>query len=343
MDATSTQAKTLRTGRRVRRVVARRARGLRRGRARRRRHRRPDARPGHRPDGRGLRRAVRPRARGGHHLPRRQGQPRLARLAGSEHLRGARRPPAPDRVQRAASPWGPSAARPTSRRRSCSACWPTCRSCASPPPTSPTTSERYILEARKTGIIAAEVLADPQTDRSRSSADNPGLLKIVARTDDGVIVSGAEVGGLAGRPGRRDHLHQRPPSRLPAGGAHPGGDPGRLRGPKLVCREGTGHPGSDPFDHPIASRGEESEPAPHLRRGLIPNERIFNIGDDGVDGRWTKVLWAHWHILCRLWVKSQVFVGAAQAVVDVLGTGRSPPSARWSATSCSTSRRSRRT
>jgi 4-hydroxyphenylacetate 3-monooxygenase len=35
-------------------------------------------------------------------------------------------------------------------------------------------------------------------------------------------------------------------------------------------------------------------------------------------------VWAHWHILTRMWVKAEIFAGTAQLVVDVLGTGGVP-------------------
>jgi 4-hydroxyphenylacetate 3-monooxygenase len=35
-------------------------------------------------------------------------------------------------------------------------------------------------------------------------------------------------------------------------------------------------------------------------------------------------VWAHWHILARMAVKAEIFVGAAQLVIDMIGTGGVP-------------------
>ncbi len=57
----------------------------------------------------------------------------------------------------------------------------------------------YIRFAREHSIVAAEVLADPQTDRSMGSANHPGLLRVVETTSPtGSTSAGSKsVGSLA--------------------------------------------------------------------------------------------------------------------------------------------------
>jgi 4-hydroxyphenylacetate 3-monooxygenase len=182
----------------------------------------------------------------------------------------------------------------------------------------------YIRYARANGLICAEVLSDPQTDRSGGSADSPGLLKIVETTPDGVYVTGAKsVGSLAAQANEIIFTNVRRPD-YPPEALIQAAIPVATEGLTLVCREAVSNPGADPFDHPIGVLGEEADQLLIFKRVFIPNERIFNIGDDGQADPSLKVLWAHWQILTRLWVKARIFVGAAQAVVEALGTGKIP-------------------
>ncbi|MGD9764803.1 MAG: 4-hydroxyphenylacetate 3-hydroxylase C-terminal domain-containing protein, partial [Candidatus Binatia bacterium] len=101
--------------------------------------------------------------------------------------------------------------------------------------------------------------------------------------------------------------------------------PVATEGIKLVCREPVTRPGADPFDHPIANRCEESDQFIIFDRVLIPNERLFNVGDPDLLRLYGPVgVLAHWHILTRLWVKAEIFVGTAQLVVNAVGTAGQP-------------------
>jgi 4-hydroxyphenylacetate 3-monooxygenase len=58
---------------------------------------------------------------------------------------------------------------------------------------------------------------------------------------------------------------------------------------------------------------------------FVPKDRIFNLGDPALLAYYGKVCnWAHWHVLTRLSVKAEIFVGCGQLVLDVLGTGHIP-------------------
>jgi 4-hydroxyphenylacetate 3-monooxygenase len=182
--------------------------------------------------------------------------------------------------------------------------------------------DTYIAHARRNNLIAAEVLSDPQADRSKASADHPGLLRVTQVLDDGVIVNGAKsVGSLSAQANEIIFTNFARPDAPPEAYIW-AATPVNADGIVLICREGVGHPGADPFDHPIASRGEESDQLIIFNDVFLPNERIFNLGVPKLGVLYGPVtIWAHWHILTRLWVKARIFVGAAQSVVDALGTG----------------------
>jgi 4-hydroxyphenylacetate 3-monooxygenase len=182
----------------------------------------------------------------------------------------------------------------------------------------------YIRYARERSLVAAEVLADPQTDRSMGSANHPSLLRVVETTADGVYVTGAKsVGSLAAQADEIIFTNVRRPD-YPPEALIQAAIPVATEGLTLVCREGVATPGADAFDHPIGVLGEEADQLLIFDRVFIPNERIFNLGDPGQENRYLKVIWAHWQILTRLWVKSQIFLGAGKLVVGALGTSQVP-------------------
>jgi 4-hydroxyphenylacetate 3-monooxygenase len=182
----------------------------------------------------------------------------------------------------------------------------------------------YIKYARERSLVAAEVLADPQTDRSMGSANTPSLLRVVETTPEGVYLTGSKsVGSLAAQADEIIFTNVRRPD-YPPEALIQAAIPVATEGLILVCREGVATPGADPFDHPIGVLGEEADQLLIFDRVFVPNDRIFNLGDAGQENRWLKVIWAHWQILTRLWVKSQIFLGAGKLIVDALGTGHIP-------------------
>ncbi|WLP92922.1 4-hydroxyphenylacetate 3-hydroxylase N-terminal domain-containing protein [Gordonia sp. NB41Y] len=183
----------------------------------------------------------------------------------------------------------------------------------------------YLEHGKRSNIVMAEVLADPQNDRSGPSGATAGLLRIVSQETGGVRVSGAKsVGSIAAQADEIVFTNLLRPDFPPEAcvwAALPVG----TEGIKLISRPPVSKPGADPFDHPVAYRGEEADQFIVFDNVLIPNDRVFNVGDPELLQYYGRVCaWLHWHILTRLWYKAEIFVGAAQAVVDALGTARIP-------------------
>jgi 4-hydroxyphenylacetate 3-monooxygenase len=185
--------------------------------------------------------------------------------------------------------------------------------------------ERFVQFGRKSNMIAAEVLADPQTNRGAASGESPGLLRVVRQDADGVYLRGAKsVGSLAAQANEIIFTNLLRPD-LPPEACLWASVPVATSGVRLVCREGVSKPGADPYDHPIASKGEESDQFIIFDDVFVPNDRVFNIGDPSLLKLYGPVtVWAHWHILTRLWVKAEIFVGTARLIVDALGTAKFP-------------------
>ncbi len=185
--------------------------------------------------------------------------------------------------------------------------------------------DRYFEFGRSHNLIAGEVLADPQADRSAGSAASAGLLRVVAEDAGGVRLRGAKsVGSLAAQADEIIFTNLLRPD-FPPEACIWGAIPVATEGLKLVCREPISRPGADAFDHPIASRGEESDQLLIFDDVFVANDRLFNVGDPELLKLYGPVtVWAHWHVLTRLWYKAELFVGVGQAVVDTLGTGAFP-------------------
>ncbi len=138
--------------------------------------------------------------------------------------------------------------------------------------------DSYVEFSRENNLICAEVLSDPQADRSRASEDHPGLLRVTEVLADGVVVNGAKsVGSLSAQANEIIFTNFARPDAPPEAYIW-AATPVNAEGIVLVCREGVSHPGADPFDHPLASRGEEADQLIIFNDVFLPNERIFNLG-----------------------------------------------------------------
>jgi aromatic ring hydroxylase len=101
--------------------------------------------------------------------------------------------------------------------------------------------------------------------------------------------------------------------------------PAGTEGIKMISREMLSSPLAEPVDHPLNHRGEEADQLVVFDNVFLPNDRVFSLGDVATLKYYGRVcIWAHWHILTRLAVKAELFVGAAQLAVDMLGTGGIP-------------------
>jgi 4-hydroxyphenylacetate 3-monooxygenase len=96
-------------------------------------------------------------------------------------------------------------------------------------------------------------------------------------------------------------------------------------GVRLVLRESNVHVGASFHDHPLASRGEETDALVFFEDVFVPRWRICSY-------RWTELgkhygkigALEHWHTLTKLAVKAELFVGLTQLICDGIGTSHRP-------------------
>ncbi len=186
--------------------------------------------------------------------------------------------------------------------------------------------EAYMDFGRNTNLTASESLAGPQTDRSNPKAAEMAFLRVTKAQADGIYVSGAKtVGSIAAQANDIFFTNLGGLTTTPPEACVWGAVPINADGITMISREMVSQPGANKFDHPVSSMGEEADQFIVFDNVFVPKERIFNLGDPaGMSWYGRATVFAHWHVLTRMAVKSELFVGAGQMVLDVLGTGKIP-------------------
>jgi len=186
--------------------------------------------------------------------------------------------------------------------------------------------ERYMEYGQNNNLTASESLAGPQADRSSPKASEASLLKARKVTKDGVYIYGAKtVGSIAAQANDIFFTNLGGIQETPADACIWGSVPIDTPGIKMISREMVSQPLSSKFDHPVASLGEEADQFIVFDNVFVPKDRLFNLGDPTAMSYYGPVcVFAHWHVLTRLAVKAELFVGAGQMVLDYLGTGKIP-------------------
>jgi anthranilate 3-monooxygenase (FAD) / 4-hydroxyphenylacetate 3-monooxygenase len=144
---------------------------------------------------------------------------------------------------------------------------------------------RYYEHVRENDLFLTHVLGTPQTDRSKTSAEqeDPYLhLGRVGETSEGIIVRGAKMLGTLAP--LADEIVS-----IQFGGVAPGDDayavafaiPTDTPGLKLFCREPLVPLDANRFDHPLGSRFEEMDCIAVFEDVLIPWDRVVVDGGPG--------------------------------------------------------------
>jgi 4-hydroxyphenylacetate 3-monooxygenase len=184
----------------------------------------------------------------------------------------------------------------------------------------------YIKHCEENNIHLGETIVDPQGFRSRASGTSPDMqppdratARIVKENDKGIWISGVKGVGTAVPQANEIIL----------GSFHPPLDeesfwvfaPIDSPGLKMFCREVVHRPGSDWYDHPLTSRGEEVESIVAFDNLFIPNERIIARRNRALHGVNFYNVWArheHWYTFTRIVAKAELYAGLAQLIVDTL-------------------------
>ncbi|HEX6458515.1 MAG TPA: 4-hydroxyphenylacetate 3-hydroxylase N-terminal domain-containing protein [Thermoleophilaceae bacterium] len=176
-------------------------------------------------------------------------------------------------------------------------------------------------------LSASPMFLDVQGDRSDpdSVAETP-MLRMVDKNDEGIVVRGWKaIGtgvafannifmGVLWKPGAVEE--QIVFALVPAN------DPGVTH----VVRPSLAQPDADPFDRPLASRGDELDGMAYFDDVLIPWDRVFHIGNPDHAKFYPQRLfdWIHAETQIRHVVNAEMIAGLGVLITEALGTAQAP-------------------
>jgi 4-hydroxyphenylacetate 3-monooxygenase/chlorophenol-4-monooxygenase component 2 len=181
----------------------------------------------------------------------------------------------------------------------------------------------FYRHAMENDLVCAPHFVDPQADRSSADAHGTSpALRVVATSDDGIVVNGVKAIGTGSAFG--DFLHLGVFFRPGAKGDQIiyGVCPANAKGVTIVCRESVVK--DDPVEHPLASQGDELDSTVLFDNVLIPWKYVFHIGNPDHARLYPQRVfdWVHYHALVRQAVRAELLAGLAILVCENLGTAK---------------------
>jgi 4-hydroxyphenylacetate 3-monooxygenase len=188
----------------------------------------------------------------------------------------------------------------------------------------------YLNHAQENNVHLAAVVVEPQGVRSRSVSagkDRSLVLHVEKEDDTGIWLSGARAVGSLSPQANELMVGSIWNPALEPNEAFWATIPISSPGLTMVCRDATSDPSRSLYDHPIEAKGEELDAFVMFDNVFVPRERVFSIrapelSSGDVFNHVSRG--EHWHVLNRLCVKAEWYVGLAQMVVDALGLGGVP-------------------
>jgi 4-hydroxyphenylacetate 3-monooxygenase len=184
----------------------------------------------------------------------------------------------------------------------------------------------FLRTGARHNLVSADVIIDVQVDRKMPMEERASRLRVVEERKDGIVVSGAKAGNSVMAQGNIGTISMPPPvPGMPEECMFWGAVPANAPGLTLVLREATTSGAESPEDHPIDADGEESDGILLFDRVFIPWEYVFSYRNPKISAIYNTLgQFAFWKICTRLSYRAELFAGAAQLIVDALGTDHIP-------------------
>ncbi|CAM5647679.1 FADH(2)-dependent monooxygenase TftD [Streptomyces tendae] len=164
---------------------------------------------------------------------------------------------------------------------------------------------------REGDLNTTPAFVDPQTDRSRDSAqaDAPAL-RVVDTSDEGITVRGVKAIGTGAAFGDWIHIgvFYRPgilPEQIIFGAVKP-----NTPGVTIICRESNVRD-EEVVQHPLASQGDELDSVIVFEDVFIPWNQVFHIGNPNHASLYPQRVfdWLHYQALVRQMVRAELMLG----------------------------------
>ncbi len=181
---------------------------------------------------------------------------------------------------------------------------------------------RFLRTGPRNNLISGDIIIDVQANRKTPMPEHAGRLRVVEERADGVVVAGAKAGNTVMAQGNIGTISMPPPNpTMPAECMLWSALPVNAPGLTLVSREALTTGSENAEDRPLDVGGEENDSLTLFDNVFIPWDYVFSYKNP-VLGEIYYVLgqFAFWKILTRMAFRAELFAGAAQAIVDALGT-----------------------
>lgn len=184
----------------------------------------------------------------------------------------------------------------------------------------------FYASARDGDLNVVPAFVDPQTDRSRESAqaESPAL-RIVETREDGIVVEGVKA--IATGAAFADQIHIGVFFRPGIVGEQVifGAVPANVAGLTIVCRESAVK--ESEIEHPLAGRGDELDAVLLFDNVFIPWDRVFHIGNPQHASLYPQRVfdWLHYQAIVRQMVRAELMVGLGLLITEHIGTYQLPP------------------
>jgi aromatic ring hydroxylase len=184
----------------------------------------------------------------------------------------------------------------------------------------------FLRVGREHNLTSADIIIDVQTNRKLPMPERPGRLRVVEERRDGVVLCGAKAGNSVLAQGNIGTISMPPPDpTMPAECAIWAAVPANAPGLKLILREPTTTGTENAEDHPLDWAGEESDGILIFDKVFVPWDYVFSYKNQTISKIYNTLgQFAFWKIANRLAYRAEIFAGAAQMIVDALGTDHIP-------------------
>lgn len=182
---------------------------------------------------------------------------------------------------------------------------------------------KFYEYAREQDLSLTHTFINPQVNRSQfyfETADEPISAKVIAETEEGIIIKGAKL--LATQGGITDELLVVSTAGLEAdenGFAFT--IPSNTKNLKFVCRDSFVG-GESTFDYPLSSRYEEMDSIVIFDNVLIPWDRVFYYNNREVSNIFMNInsfsAFTIHQVVCRRIIKLEFVLGVVQSIIETI-------------------------
>ncbi len=184
---------------------------------------------------------------------------------------------------------------------------------------------KYVKLSGDLNLLSTDLIVDPQSDRRVPRSEKAGQLRIVEDRPDGIVVRGAKSAGSIGALCHMLTLSTVLGEGVSDDAAIWAAVPVNSPGLSLLLREPTIPADVNPTDHPVSSRGEETDQFYVFDDVFIPSEFVFSVRNRALLGVYYESgAYMLWSIMMRLGFRAEIFAGVAEAITEILGTNKIP-------------------